>query len=573
MRANPSRRQVALALVALLPALAIFATAAAHISETPFFDEWDLVPFLSRLRQGTLRVVDFTAPQNEHRMVFPRLIFAGLMLLGKWSIRAEVYVSIGLALVQLFFVWQLARRSLPPRAVWPVTMAASLMLFHAFQTYNWLMGFQLAWFLGLTAGVVAVWALTGAPGAWLRLIAGMTAAVVGSYSMAAMQLLWPLGLGLLALGARRRTWAWRHAAAWAAVGVASTALYVIGLPATTGSGQLGLNLQRPGALFEFVLAFVGAPLGAQRGMQGAVGMGTIGAALAVVLIVRMARASSRSGVWLQPRVLPWLTLLAFTLLAGGMIGAARLHVQDGPLPRHYFGLSGLFWIGLIGSHAALEGSREAQAARPAGLGRWLWQVALAGTAAVLCIAYAQAWAQGFREIQTVAQRLKRLELYLLSNPDTIPDSVIRPVFTEPPRLRQYARIMRNMNEGVFWHEAATRSALVDVAAEEAPMTAPADYEGYVDAVTCEVVSGWAWNRANPSARVDVALTVDGLPAGSVQAANPREDLVKAGYGDGRYGFSMRAPGALRGGAAHTVSASFGSEGKPLTGSPRTITCP
>lgn len=570
---NPNVRRAALACLILAPAVAIFAIAAAHVSETPFFDEWDLVPFLSRLRQGTLRVVDFTAPQNEHRMLFPRLVFAGLMLLGKWSIRAEVYVSIGLALIQLFMFWRMARRTLPGRAVAPVTMAASLTLFHAFQTYNWLMGFQVAWFLGLTAGVAAIWALTAAPSTWRGAIAGMAATVVGSYSMAALQLLWPLGLGILALGARGRTWRWSHAGVWAAVGAASTALYFIGLPATSGSGQLGLNVQRPFALFEFVLAFIGAPLGAQRGMQGAVGMGAIGAALTVVLAIRLARARARTGAWLPAPALPWLTVLAFVVLAGGMVGAARLHLDFGPLPRHYFGLSGLFWVGLIGAHVALEGGRRPAADPVVGSRLSAWRLVLAGTVAALCIAYAQAWVQGYREIRTIAERLARLEVHLLSDVDATPDSVIQPVFTEPARLRQYARILRTLNEGVFWHEAAVRDALANLTAAAAPASTQADYEGYVDAVTCEMVSGWARNRADPSARVQVTLSVDGAPSDSVLAATLREDLVKAGYGDGRYGFSMRAPAALRGGATHTLAVSVGSQGQRLTGSPRSIACP
>ena len=51
---------------------------------------------------GTLCFADFFAQHNEHRILFPRLIFFGLGRLTHWNIRAELFVSWFLALVLPF---------------------------------------------------------------------------------------------------------------------------------------------------------------------------------------------------------------------------------------------------------------------------------------------------------------------------------------------------------------------------------------------------------------------------------------------------------------------------------------
>src|SRR6266481_6254246 len=46
--------------------------------DTPFWDEWDgTAPLFEKMAAGTLCFADFFAQHNEHRILFPRLIFFG----------------------------------------------------------------------------------------------------------------------------------------------------------------------------------------------------------------------------------------------------------------------------------------------------------------------------------------------------------------------------------------------------------------------------------------------------------------------------------------------------------------
>jgi len=77
--------------------------------DTPFWDEWDgTAPLFEKMAAGTLGFTDFFAQHNEHRILFPRLIFFGLGRLTHWNIRAELFVSWFLALICLFNIWQLS---------------------------------------------------------------------------------------------------------------------------------------------------------------------------------------------------------------------------------------------------------------------------------------------------------------------------------------------------------------------------------------------------------------------------------------------------------------------------------
>ena len=100
------------ALLILAPPLLIGLLVFKNGVDFPVLDEWDgTAPLFEKMADGTLGVADFFAQHNEHRIFFPRLIFFTLGRLTHWNIRAELWVIWFLALVCLFSIWQLARRT------------------------------------------------------------------------------------------------------------------------------------------------------------------------------------------------------------------------------------------------------------------------------------------------------------------------------------------------------------------------------------------------------------------------------------------------------------------------------
>jgi len=67
-------------------------------------------------------------------------------------------------------------------------------------------------------------------------------------------------------------------------------------------------------------------------------------------------------------------------------------------------------------------------------------------------------------------------------------------------------------------------------------------QGFVDHVGPSRVAGWAWDAANPDARLSVTIEVDGKEVATVVADRHRPDLAAAGKGDGAHAFEVQLPG-------------------------------
>jgi len=63
-----------------------------------------------------------------------------------------------------------------------------------------------------------------------------------------------------------------------------------------------------------------------------------------------------------------------------------------------------------------------------------------------------------------------------------------------------------------------------------------EIKGFIDLIEEFYLVGWAWNPKKPEERLSVVVYIDGKPLAEGVADQFREDLLKAGIGDGKYGF-------------------------------------
>ncbi len=97
--------------------------------------------------------------------------------------------------------------------------------------------------------------------------------------------------------------------------------------------------------------------------------------------------------------------------------------------------------------------------------------------------------------------------------------------------------------------------------------------GMVERADCEEISGWVWRKHEPDAEVNVDLS-DGKNYLMTVAANQfRQDLVDAGYGNGRHGFRIATPPQLKDGRSHVIYARMAGTRRNLAKTPRVIVCP
>jgi hypothetical protein len=84
------------------------------------------------------------------------------------------------------------------------------------------------------------------------------------------------------------------------------------------------------------------------------------------------------------------------------------------------------------------------------------------------------------------------------------------------------------------------------------------------------LTGWVWNPDRPNDTVDVSIYIDNSFALRLVADRHRDDLQRAGVGDGAHGFAFQLPPALCDGLAHSINIQVGLTGVRLKGAPLTF---
>ncbi|MFL6262891.1 MAG: hypothetical protein ACJ76Y_24600 [Thermoanaerobaculia bacterium] len=100
------------------------------------------------------------------------------------------------------------------------------------------------------------------------------------------------------------------------------------------------------------------------------------------------------------------------------------------------------------------------------------------------------------------------------------------------------------------------------------------FQGTLESASCTEARGWAWDPMFPKTPTSVEVLVDGVYKQTIPANVFRQDLVTAGRGDGRHGFSWPIPATLKDGKKHRITVRF-AESDPtdlLAGKQFTINC-
>ncbi len=102
--------------------------------------------------------------------------------------------------------------------------------------------------------------------------------------------------------------------------------------------------------------------------------------------------------------------------------------------------------------------------------------------------------------------------------------------------------------------------------------AAGDYEGYLDKVDCDLISGWVYDRDRPDSPLDVEIYDDNVLLTTATAATFRPDLFASGKGNGRHCFNIVVPAFLKDGRAHLIRVKAAGTNYYLKNSPIELTC-
>ena len=104
-------------------------------------------------------------------------------------------------------------------------------------------------------------------------------------------------------------------------------------------------------------------------------------------------------------------------------------------------------------------------------------------------------------------------------------------------------------------------------------TTPTQFGGSFDKLEVASVGGWAWDSTRPNEPIKIEIYDGATLLSKVTASEYREDLKKAGKGDGKHAFNFALPATLRDGQSHTISIRYEGTSIELPGSPKTLVFP
>ena len=197
---------IACVAITLLP-LVFIASAGVNV---PFADEWWYSGLVNSAKSGKATFETFWSPNNEHRMLLPRLEFASLAILTHWNSKIIMLVAWSVMAVAAGFLFLQFNRiySKSHPILWATSSCVSVaVLLSLGQHENWLWAFQFAFFFIQLSALVSIFTICRSDVPLpFRLIVALAFAVAASYSSAQGLLVWPaLVLSLSLTNDSRRT--------------------------------------------------------------------------------------------------------------------------------------------------------------------------------------------------------------------------------------------------------------------------------------------------------------------------------------------------------------------------------
>lgn len=305
----------------------------------PFWDQWNFVSYLMLAWQGQLNPALLLAQVNEHRPLFPRLIWLALAFLTDYNIKAELWTNLVIAFgVFVFFVRRARRTWIEndvniPQILIPLL---SLLIFNLGHRESWVQGFQSIMFLCMACVIVGFFLLTDR--SWKSFVIALALGVVANFSMVTGALFWLIGFFILILNEDRRTRIIKTVI-WMSVSAISLWIFFSGW---TSSSQIDLAylLAHPIEWTAWILNFLGAPIFAFWYVAWV--FGVLSLFLHGVIIVQAINA----GKW--KIMLPYFAITVFILVTTLSISLGRMEfgLRQSTVSR-YLTISAWYWASLL----------------------------------------------------------------------------------------------------------------------------------------------------------------------------------------------------------------------------------
>jgi hypothetical protein len=515
-RTSGSQTRQVLILV-FLPALVLGILLLRYCVDVPYQDQWEPIAIVTAARHGTLTFQDFWRQQNDSRKLFPRFIFLGVDLLARGDVRYEMFATFLLAILVMWNVYRLGRRTVDPGpARLLATVLASLLIFSPVQWQNWLWGIQLIVFMPIACLTTAVVLCYSDYSAWTKLWISGTLATIATYSYANGMTCWPALLFLVLMQFEHNRDKLKAAAVWIALTAINLIAYFHGYRRVGETGKLSDPLEMPSKAIRCFLAFLGAPLGSARGLidlKLALIIGSVILCVTILVAFKLLRNSNHPGI--LRRSAGWLTIAGYSLgtaiiTAAGRVRMAPHFLLDSRYTTFslYLILSLIFLLAILYSQPSTHGRSK----------QTMWGVAVLVTAFIL-LHVVNSWhaTAQMKELRTERLRAKGCLAFL-----NIVDSPCQAseLFWRLPQLKETANALDQLG---YFHPALIKSTDLKQIGSDGSSKQYGSLESFVSVSDGFYrASGWAFlpKRSEPADAVLLSYVTPGGKSDVFAIADP-----------------------------------------------------
>ncbi|MGB3191735.1 MAG: hypothetical protein WBB43_20230 [Limnoraphis sp.] len=307
----------------LLPLIIVIGFITQFGVNIPVYDQWVLPKLLEKVATKQLAFSDLFELHNNHRILFPRLVFIGLAFLSDWNIKLEMFFSLGLAVCTFIALYYLASLTSSPRFrnLFHLTnLLTGYLIFSLNQ--EWLWGFQLPIFLINFCLILACLILhLNFLHSKTKQILAAICCVVASFSSAQGLITWLAVIPLLLSQNQTQISKTKQLLIWLTGFILSAAIYAIGYQQEPRI----INLSFAEYIFtaiHFFLNLLAAPLVQIPVLSSLIGV------IILSLFIGISAYSLKTGYLKSPEPLtqlaPWLSIGLFSLLTSLLMTWGRV---------------------------------------------------------------------------------------------------------------------------------------------------------------------------------------------------------------------------------------------------------
>jgi hypothetical protein len=412
----------------------------------PFWDHWAFVSLLRALStknsEWFLRLL--WNQHNEHRLLFPRLVFLLLSKISNWNVVAEIYFSLFLAclsLIGLGLIYKKACRG----SLWGF-IPISWLVFSLGQWENILWGWQMQIYLQVLGLILGIYLLSSktVKSTALAIVCG----VIASFSFNSGLVIWPVGLLLLVVLRAER----KCLALWGLAGALVITAYYTDYTAPTSHPSLTAVFSNPLIAVKFFLANVGSLLGGGD-INLSMTMGACVIATLFVLLCKKVWTVLRTGVHVPESdiTVGSLVLLSLLISAAITVGRVGFGLHAAIAPRY----STMSLLGIIGIYMLLTMDDWTSRWLDGKLGNHSLYPAFLS---VLFVGLTMTAFYGVRMGNRVYADRIRMK-YALETIDVQPDDVVKRLYHNPKFAREQAAFLKAQGINIFGDPASLPSAV------------------------------------------------------------------------------------------------------------------